>query len=125
MKKTKSEKRLHNRQGLEMSGEEFKEVQQTDETRDEVRETLVLAETAYHGGETVCPGGETACHGRETACHRRETAKPEKCQMGMRRCAYLGYVVGGAEVRPQEEKIEAVRRCEVPRTKRDVRVFWV
>ena len=49
VKKTKSEKRGHNRQrledeqqhGLEMSGEELKEVQQTDETLDGVRETRV------------------------------------------------------------------------------------
>ena len=87
-------------------------------------------ETACHGRETACHGGETACHGEETACHEREfachggeTAKLEQCQMGMRRCAYLGYVVGGGEVRPQGDKIEAVKRCEVPRTKRDVRVF--
>ena len=28
----------------------------------------------------------------------------------------LGYIVGGGEVRPQEDKVEAVRRCEVLRT---------
>ena len=75
VKKTKSEKKLHNRQrledeqqyGLEMSEEEFKEVQQTDETLDGVRKTLALADTACHGGETACHGGETACHGGETA----------------------------------------------------------
>ena len=39
------------------------------------------------------------------------------------RCAYLGYVVGGEEIRPQGDKIEAVRRCEVSRTKKDVRMF--
>ena len=43
--------------------------------------------------------------------------------MGMRRCAHLGYIEGGGEVRPQEDKVEAVRRCEVPRTKKDVKVF--
>ena len=31
--------------------------------------------------------------------------------------------MGGREVRPQEYKIKAVRRCEVPRTKKDVRMF--
>ena len=36
------------------------------------------------------------------------TAKPEKCQKGMRRCAYLGYVVGGGKVKPQKEKVEAL-----------------
>ena len=51
------------------------------------------------------------------------SAKPEKCQMGMRRCAYLSYVMSGGEVKPQEDKVEAVRRCEVPRTKKDLRVF--
>ena len=57
VKKTKSEKRVHNRQRLEdeqrhwleMSGEELKEAQQTDDTLDGVRETLVLAETAKEG----------------------------------------------------------------------------
>ena len=87
-------------------------------------------DTACHGGDTACHGGETACHGREAACHERETAchggettKPEKYQMRMRRCAYLDYVVGGEEVRPQEDKVEAVRRCEVPRTEKDIRMF--
>ena len=41
----------------------------------------------------------------------------------MRRRAHLGYVVGGEEVIPQVDKIEAVGRCEVPRTKKDVKVF--
>ena len=44
-------------------------------------------------------------------------------QMGKKRSAYLGYVMGGEEVIPQGDKTEAVRRCEVPRTKKDVRVF--
>ena len=50
VKKTKSEKRRHSRQrledeqrhGLEVSGEELKEVQQTDETLDGVREILIV-----------------------------------------------------------------------------------
>ena len=69
---------------------------------------------------------EHVVHVRKVLGRLREaglTAKPEKCQMGMRKCAYLGYVVGGGEVRPQEGKVEAVRRCEVPRTKKDVRMF--
>ena len=61
---------------------------------------------------------EHVVHVRKVLGRLREaglTAKPEMCQMGMR-CAYLGFVVGGGEVRLQEVKVEAVRRYEVPRT---------
>ena len=60
---------------------------------------------------------EHVVHVRKVLGRLREaglTAKPEECQMGMRKCAYLGYVVGGGEVRPQKDKVEADRRCEVP-----------
>ena len=38
------------------------------------------------------------------------TAKPDKCQFRMKHCRYLGYVVGGGEVRPEVAKVEAVKR---------------
>ena len=51
------------------------------------------------------------------------TAKPGKCQFGMKRCSYLGHVVGGGEVRMEQDKIEAVKRMQPPETKKDVRTF--
>eukprot|EP00731_Ephydatia_muelleri_P001672 Em0001g1672a len=35
------------------------------------------------------------------------TARPEKCQMGMRHCTYLGHVVGCGQVKPEQSKLEA------------------
>jgi hypothetical protein len=48
------------------------------------------------------------------------TAKPVKCQFGMRRCSYLGHVVGAGEVRMEQGKVEAVREMKPPKTKKDV-----
>ena len=96
VKQTKFKKKLHNRQrfgneqrhGLEMNGEEFKEAQQTDETRDGVRETgtsrdcLPWRRDCLPWKRDSLPWKrlpameETACHGGETACHGGETAKP-------------------------------------------------
>ena len=56
----------------------------------------------------------------------RVDCQARKASDGMRRCANLGYIVGGGEVRPQEDKVEAVRRCEVPRTYESVLGFkWL
>jgi len=51
------------------------------------------------------------------------TARPEKCQMGMRHCTYLGHVVGCGQVKPEQSKLEAVKRFPIPLTKKDVRSF--
>ena len=51
------------------------------------------------------------------------TAKPSKCHFGTTQCVYLGHVVGGGQVRPQEQKLCAVREFPVPTTKKEVRVF--
>eukprot|EP00731_Ephydatia_muelleri_P022289 Em0014g880a len=48
------------------------------------------------------------------------TARPEKCQMGMRHCTYLGHVVGCGQVKPEQSKLEAVKRFPIPLTKKDV-----
>ena len=82
-----------------------------------------ISKDCLHGGENACHGGKTACHKREATYNGGETSKLEKCQMGMRRCAYFGYVVGGGEVRPQKNRVEAVRRCEVLRITRGMGVF--
>ena len=37
------------------------------------------------------------------------TVKPTKCQFGMKRCVYLGHVVGGGTVQPEASKVETVK----------------
>ena len=51
------------------------------------------------------------------------TAKPSKCQFAMDQCSYLGHVVGNGIVKPEEQKLKAVREFAVPQTKREVRTF--
>ena len=51
------------------------------------------------------------------------TAKLTKCQFGMAECRYLGHIVGSGVVRPEYDKIRAVRTFQVPRTKKEVRTF--
>ena len=69
---------------------------------------------------------EHICHLRAILTWLRAaklTARPEKCQLGMRHCTYLGHVVGCGLVRPEHSKIEAVKSFPVPLTKKDVRSF--
>ena len=47
----------------------------------------------------------------------RLTAKPEKCRLAMGEVQYLGYRVGGGQVRPTDEKVQAVRNSPMPVTK--------
>ena len=51
------------------------------------------------------------------------TAKPKKCQFGMCECIFLGYMVGRGNVRPDPEKVKAVKEYPVPVTKKQVRGF--
>jgi len=51
------------------------------------------------------------------------TAKPRKCQFGMSHCVYLGHVVGGGVVCPEEPKLRAVEAFPIPQTKKQVRTF--
>ena len=51
------------------------------------------------------------------------TTKPSKCQMGMRSCTYLGHIVGGGMVRPEESKVEAIRQFSRPLMKKELRIF--
>ena len=36
------------------------------------------------------------------------TVKREKCQFAMSECVYLGHIVGGGKVSPEEVKVQAV-----------------
>ena len=49
--------------------------------------------------------------------------KKKKCQLGMSHCLYLGHVVGGGTVKPEQSKVEAVWQWKAPRTKKQVRSF--
>ena len=51
------------------------------------------------------------------------TVKLKKCQLGMSECLYLGHRIGGGVVKPEADKIEAVRNYPRPTTKKDVRAF--
>ncbi|XP_076844741.1 uncharacterized protein LOC143489530 [Brachyhypopomus gauderio] len=51
------------------------------------------------------------------------TVNPSKCCLAKDSVSYLGYILGGGVIRPQVDKVEAVRRTPVPTTKRRVRSF--
>lgn len=47
----------------------------------------------------------------------------KKCQLARSEVCYLGYVLGGGTIRPQVSKVDAVRSCQPPTTKKGVRSF--
>ncbi|KAM4549940.1 uncharacterized protein V3H82_019144 [Fundulus diaphanus] len=51
------------------------------------------------------------------------TLNPAKCQWAKEEAQYLGYRLGRGEVRPQVDKVDAIRSCPRPRTKKEVRSF--
>ena len=51
------------------------------------------------------------------------TLKPRKCQFAMAYRAYLGHVVGGGEVRPEDYKVQCVRSFPILTVKKQVRAF--
>nr|XP_043900491.1 uncharacterized mitochondrial protein AtMg00860-like [Solea senegalensis] len=51
------------------------------------------------------------------------TANLRKCAVGRREVRYLGYHLGGGQVRPQIQKTAAVAACPIPKTKKEVRRF--
>ncbi|XP_066509706.1 uncharacterized protein [Hoplias malabaricus] len=51
------------------------------------------------------------------------TANPSKCHLAREEVSYLGYILGGGQIRPQVDKVEAVRATPQPNTKRRVRSF--
>ena len=51
------------------------------------------------------------------------TVKPQKCQLGMAECVYLGHVVGRGVVRPELSKVEVIQAFTQPTTKKQVRAF--
>uniref|UniRef100_K7EZD8 ribonuclease H n=1 Tax=Pelodiscus sinensis TaxID=13735 RepID=K7EZD8_PELSI len=59
----------------------------------------------------------------KTLENARLTANPSKCTFGQSEVAYLGYVVGNGRLKPQVDKVKAVRDHQVPTTKKQVRQF--
>ena len=54
------------------------------------------------------------------------TAKPSKCFIGYSSIECLGHNIVGQTVRPQEDKIQAIREATRPQTKRQMKsYFWV
>ena len=51
------------------------------------------------------------------------TIKMAKCQFGRSEVRYLGHVIGGGKVKPDPQKLEAVKDYPTPVCKRDVRAF--
>jgi hypothetical protein len=51
------------------------------------------------------------------------TINPKKCALGQKEVSYLGYVIGEGVIRPQVEKVDAMRNCTPPTTKKKVRSF--
>ena len=47
----------------------------------------------------------------------------QKCQLGMHECIYLVHIVGNGQVRPNPEKVKAVKEFPKPVTKKQVRTF--
>ena len=52
-----------------------------------------------------------------------QTAKQEKCKLGAQQVVYVGYVVGGCEIRLIKDKVRAIKDSTKPFTKKDVRSF--
>ena len=53
------------------------------------------------------------------------TVKREKCQLGTQHVVYLGYVVGGGQVRPTEDKVWQLKIVQGPSLRRMCRAFEV
>lgn len=51
------------------------------------------------------------------------TIQPKKCALAQQEVHYLGHVLGSGVIRPQKDKVAAVRDCARPQTKKDVRSF--
>ena len=51
------------------------------------------------------------------------TAKPSKCMFGFTEIEFLAHVVGNGQVRPLQEKIDAINKLASPTTKKQIRSF--
>ena len=51
------------------------------------------------------------------------TVHPKKCDFAKSEVRYLGHVLGRGLIRPQMDKVQAIKDCPQPQTKKDVRSF--
>lgn len=51
------------------------------------------------------------------------TVNPKKCDFAKPEIRYLGHVLGRGLIRPQKDKVQAIRDCTQPQTKKEVRAF--
>ncbi|XP_041945156.1 uncharacterized protein LOC121707019 [Alosa sapidissima] len=51
------------------------------------------------------------------------TVHPKKCDFAKAEVRYLGHVLGRGLIRPQTDKVQAIRDCPQPQTKKEVRSF--
>ena len=51
------------------------------------------------------------------------TIKVHKCQFRMATCIYLGHVLGGGSLRPEQVQVEATQSIHVPQTKTQLQAF--
>ena len=81
------------------------------------KDRLVVSESEYAAAYL----DDMVIHSGSWKDHIRH--EPKKCQIAMKRCIYLGHVVGNGEVRPDESKLHAVENFPSPTTKKQVRAF--
>ena len=51
------------------------------------------------------------------------TAKPSKFMFGFKEIEFLAHIVGNGEIRPLQEKIDAINNMPAPKTKKQIRSF--
>lgn len=51
------------------------------------------------------------------------TINPAKCSLVKTETEYLGYVLGNGVIKPQVQKVRAIRSCPLPATKKQIRSF--
>lgn len=51
------------------------------------------------------------------------TVQPKKCSLVKQETKYLGYLLGRGVIRPQQDKVQAVKNCLRPHTKTEVKSF--
>ena len=51
------------------------------------------------------------------------TVNPDKCSVATTSIHYLGYQINGGQIKPQVDKVQAIRDIPVPNTKKKLRSF--
>ena len=51
------------------------------------------------------------------------SARPTKCVIGFQSITFLGHIVGEGVIMPSPEKVESIKQCQRPATKKQARTF--